>query len=75
MADNSQWEYHIEVLGSVFRSPKPEVIEASLNEIDEDGWEVVSLHQLNNSNKIWVTMQRPLTPSIRRQRNRPEDSW
>jgi len=75
MADNSQWEYHIEVLGSVFRSPKPEQIEASLNEFDEDGWEVVSLHQLNNSNKIWVTMKRQLTPAIRRQRNRPEDSW
>jgi hypothetical protein len=75
MAENSQWEYHIEVLGSVFRSPKPEQIETSLNEIGDEGWEVVSLTQLNNSNKIWVTMRRPLTPAIHRNRSRPEESW
>ena len=75
MTDKLNWEYHIEVLGSFFRSPKPEQITASLNEIDEEGWEVVSLEQLNNSNKIWVTMRRPSTSSTRRQRVRAEDSW
>jgi len=75
MVDNIQWEYHIEVLGSVFKGPKPELIAASLNEIGEAGWEVVNLHQPTNSNKIWVTMKRPLRVSARRQRSRSEDMW
>lgn len=75
MSRNIQWEYHIEVIGSVFRSPKPEEMEAFLNQIGEEGWEVINLHHPNNSNKVWVTMKRPLTIDIRRRRTRPDWDW
>ena len=75
MVENTQWEYHIEVLGSALRSPKPEMIAAALNEIGEAGWEVVCIHHPHNSNKVWVTMKRPLTASTRRQRSRDQEMW
>jgi hypothetical protein len=75
MSRNIQWEYHIEVIGSAFRSPKPEEMEAFLNQIGEEGWEVINLHHPNNSNKVWVTMKRPLTIDIRRRRTRPDWDW
>ena len=76
MPENVQWEYHIEVLGSAIRSIKPEATESALNEFGEMGWEVINLHHPQNSNKVWVTMKRPLTASTRRRWNRPdESSW
>jgi hypothetical protein len=75
MSDNVQWEYHIEVIGSAFRSPKPETIEDFINQVGEEGWEVVNLHQPHNGNKVWVTLKRPLTLDTRRRRSRPESDW
>ena len=75
MTENTQWEYHIEVLGSTFRGVKPEALTATLNEFGELGWEVVNLHHPHNSNKVWVTMRRPLTHAARRRRSRPDDGW
>ena len=74
MPEITQWEHHIEELGSFFRSPKREEITAYLNQVGEDGWEVASLYQLQNSNKVWVTLKRPLTPDVLRRRRRTE-SW
>ena len=74
MADNTQWEHHIEELGSFFRSPKREDIIAYLNRVGEDGWEVASLVQIQNSNKFWVALKRPLTSDAVRRRRRA-DSW
>jgi hypothetical protein len=50
-------------------------MEAFLNQIGEEGWEVINLHHPNNSNKVWVTMKRPLTIDIRRRRTRPDWDW
>lgn len=75
MADKIQWEYHIEVLGSAFRSPKREDIVAYLNQVGEDGWDAINLHQPQNTNRIWITMKRPMTAETRRQRSWPADSW
>ena len=75
MADKLQWEHHIEELGTFFRSPKREEIITYLNQVGEDGWEVVSLYQLQNSNKVWITMKRQMTPEIRRRRSRLSESW
>jgi len=75
MSENTLWEYHIEVLGSAWRSLKPEIATAALNEFGEMGWEVFSLHHLQNSNKIWVAMKRPLSHANRRRRSRTEESW
>jgi hypothetical protein len=75
MPEKIQWEYHIEVLGSTFKSLKPEQIETALNEFGEMGWDVINLHQPQNSNRIWVAMKRPVTPATRRRRDRFEESW
>jgi len=72
MIENTQWEYRIDVVGSAWRGTKPETIEEYLNELGIEGWEVINLHQPENSNKIWVTIKRPLTTATRRQRSRPE---
>jgi hypothetical protein len=75
MANNTQWEYHVEVLGTAFRSVKPEGLAAALNEFGEMGWEVVNLHHPESSNKLWVTMRRPLSHAARRRRSRPDEAW
>jgi len=75
MSEKIQWEYHIEILGSTFRSPKPVQVEDFLNQVGEEGWEVVNLHQPQNSNKVWIIMKRGLTVSTRRSRSRPGGSW
>ena len=74
MSDKNQWEHHIEELGSFFRSPKRDEIVEYLDQVSQDGWEVVSLIQLQNSNKIWITMKRPLSSEDARRRRRAE-SW
>ena len=70
MAEKIQWEYRIDLVGSGWRSPKPEEIEEYLNELGEEGWEVVNLHHPHSSNKVWITIKRPLTSATRRQRSR-----
>ena len=75
MPEKIQWEYHIEVLGSTFKSLKPEQIETALNEFGEMGWEVINLHQPQNSNRIWIVMRRPVTPATRRRYDRFDESW
>jgi len=75
MIEKMQWEYRIDVVGSAWRSPKSENIENYLNELGEEGWEVVNLHQTQNSNKVWITIKRPLTAAARRQRSRLESQW
>lgn len=75
MTRDTQWEYQIEVFGSVWRSPKPEETQAFLNELGEQGWEVINLHHPENSNKVWITAKRPITEDIRRRRRRQQFEW
>lgn len=75
MSGNTQWEYHIELLGSAFRGTKPDELEAYLNLVGEEGWEVINLHHPPNSNKVWITMKRPLSSETRRRRSRPDSGW
>ncbi len=75
MAEVLPWEYRIEVFGSAWRSSKPEDVAAFLNELGAEGWEVINLHQPENSTKIWVTLKRPQPPAARRRRRLPGDEW
>lgn len=72
---DEQWEYHVEVLGAALRGVKPEELENYLNQAGEDGWELVCVHQPQNSNKVWVTVKKPLTAATKRRRSRLEESW
>jgi hypothetical protein len=71
MAEVVQWEYRVQTFGSVWRGVKAEELEQVLNVWGEDGWEVVSSHAVENSNKINIIAKRPLTDSVRRQRSMP----
>jgi hypothetical protein len=75
MAENTQWEYKIEVVGSFWKGTKPEAVEDYLNQLGEENWEVVCLHSPENSNRVWITIKRPLTASVRRERTREMVDW
>lgn len=75
MPEKDRWEYRIEEIGSFWRASKAADVEAFLNSLGEEGWDVINLHQPENSNKIWVTAKRPLTTSTRRRRNLPGEDW
>jgi hypothetical protein len=73
MSSNVQWEYRIEVIGSVWRSLKPEETQAYLNDLGAQGWEIINLHHPHNSNKAWITAKRPISETDRRRQNRRRD--
>jgi len=75
MSENVQWEYRIETIGSAFKGVKPDKLEVYLNEIGQEGWEVVSVHQPHSSNQIWVIAKCPLTRDSRRRRSQPGETW
>ena len=70
----TQWEYRIEKYGSAWRSPKREDVEAYLNALGDEGWEVINLHHPHSSNQVWITVKRPMT-STRRRRRLPGEEW
>ena len=72
MPDIAQWEYLAMTLGSLLRPGKDAEIENKLNEIGEQGWEVVSVYQMENTQKARIIAKRVLTVSARRQRSMPD---
>jgi 5-formyltetrahydrofolate cyclo-ligase len=71
MAETTQWEYLSRSVGSFWNMPKDEDLEAVLNELGEQGWEVVNAFAQHSSNKVRVIAKRPLTADNRRRRNWP----
>ncbi len=71
MPEKVQWEYMAITLGTFWRSGKDDEIEQNLNEIGEQGWEVISVYQMENTQKARVIAKRQLTTGVRRQRSLP----
>jgi uncharacterized protein YlxW (UPF0749 family) len=71
MAKTNQWEYVAMSAGSFWSIPKDEDLENLLNELGQDGWEVVSVFDQRGSHKVRVIARRPLTADGRRRRNWP----
>ncbi len=69
MADTNQWEYTVFSLGNIWRGPKEDELEATLNELGLEGWEVVGTYVIND--KVTLIAKRPLTAFERRQRSWP----
>jgi hypothetical protein len=65
-----QWEYRVQTLGSIFGT-KDEIIEATLNEWGEEGWEATHVYTPGGSGKVTLVAKRPLTASARRRRSMP----
>ncbi len=70
MAEQTNWEYRVKTIGSVFGT-KDEHIEATLNEWGEEGWEAVSVYTPEGSGKVTIVAKRLLTEAARRRRSWP----
>ncbi|MBA4380071.1 MAG: DUF4177 domain-containing protein [Anaerolinea sp.] len=66
-----QWEYRVVSQGNMWRGPKENELEALLNELGVEGWEVASTFTITNSNKVTVVAKRPLSAEGRRRRSWP----
>lgn len=71
MAENPQWEYRAISLGTFWTEPSDEEIENFLNQLGEEGWEVVSVFTRHGTNKARAVAKRRLTSETRRRRNWP----
>jgi hypothetical protein len=60
MADIRQWEYCVETVGSIFKGIPDDDLVVLLNELGRDGWEVISVVQLESSVKSRVVAKRPV---------------
>ncbi|MCU0484623.1 MAG: DUF4177 domain-containing protein [Anaerolineales bacterium] len=65
------WEYQVFTMGSVLKSTKDEDIQEFLNHWGAEGWEVIAVHILENTNKIRLYAKRPLSGSPPRTRKWP----
>ena len=71
MTDELQkWEYRVQTIGKFFGT-KDELIEATLNEWGEEGWEVTHVYTPEGSGNVTIVAKRPLTREIRRSRSMP----
>ena len=66
----AEWEYHVESVGS-FWGFKDETMDALLNELGEEGWELASAFSPESSGKVVLILKRPLSDRVRRERSRP----
>jgi hypothetical protein len=71
MSESNQWEYRVMTVGSFFKGVKDNELETMLNEMGEDGWEVVGFRTIENSNQSQIIAKRPLGRVSRRQRTMP----
>lgn len=78
--ETNQWEYRVVSLGNMWRSPaedtmhpgrKENELEALLNELGQEGWEVTSTFTITNSDKVTLIAKRPLSAEGRRRRSWP----
>jgi hypothetical protein len=68
MTDQHKWEYRVSCFGTYWTGPKDEELEATLNAWGLEGWEVVAVTKVENSNKVRVVAKRMLSnPSQRKQ--------
>ena len=71
MTDELQkWEYRVQTIGRFFGT-KDEIIEATLNEWGEEGWEVTHVYTPEGSGNVTIVAKRHLTREIRRSRSMP----
>jgi len=66
-----QWEYRVQTIGSIFGT-KDELIQSTLDEWGEEGWEAINVFTPEGSGKITMVAKRPLTERTRRMRNMPQ---
>ncbi len=53
-----RWEYKVFAPGGVLKSVKPEAVEAQLNELGQEGWEMAGIGALENTGKLLIVLKR-----------------
>jgi hypothetical protein len=71
MSELNQWEYRVLTVGTFFKGVKDNELEALLNQLGEEGWEVVGFRTVENSNRSQIIAKRPLNRTARRWRSMP----
>lgn len=71
MTEPTAWEYLVVTYGSTWSAPKDDAMQAALNQLGQENWEVVSVFTLANESKMRVVAKRPLTTRSRRRRSMP----
>jgi len=70
MTEQMKWEYQVVSIGGAFGT-KDELLQVTLNEMGEQGWEAVSVYTIGQSPKVTIVAKRPLTDTSRRRRSMP----
>ena len=72
MADEiKRWEYRVQTVGGVFDT-KDELVQDTLNEWGNEGWEAVNVYAPHGSAKVTIVAKRLLTERVRRMRSMPQ---
>ena len=71
MEEIPKWEYRVQTFGGAIGGPKDDALTAALDEWGEEGWEVITVQNLDSSQKVRVVARRPLTRAARRYRTIP----
>jgi hypothetical protein len=71
MTETSKWEYQVQTVGSALSGPKDEDLEALLDEWGAEGWEVITVAPIENSNRVRIVGKRQLAGAPRRPRTWP----
>jgi hypothetical protein len=73
MSEPTRWEYRVITLGNIWGT-KPTDLEARLNEVGAEGWEVIHVYNTYGSGYTTAVAKRPLTDTARRRRRREYES-
>ncbi|MEB2334900.1 MAG: hypothetical protein OZ914_11400 [Anaerolineaceae bacterium] len=65
-----KWEYRVQSIGSLLGA-KDELIQTTLDEWGEEGWEAFHLYDQYGGGKVTIVAKRPLTERARRLRSMP----
>ena len=71
MSELNQWEYRVLTVGGFLKGVKDADLEAKLDELGEEGWEMVGFRTIENSNQAQAVFKRPLDRTARRWRTMP----
>jgi hypothetical protein len=73
MAERTLWEYRVVAYGGLLGAKGPE-IEAGMNSLGREGWEVLAISQADPSGKLIAVAKRRLSPGdLRSKRDWPSE--
>jgi hypothetical protein len=71
MAEPTHWEYRVITLGNIWGT-KPTDLEARLNDLGAEGWEVIHVYNTYGSGATTAVAKRPLSDTALRHRRRAQ---